>query len=289
MRGVFTAGCIAHLEHLLDVRLSDHVELLVGTSTGGIIALGLAAGRSGEEMLEFYRQHGQTIFSNPRRLRRATGPKYDREALDTGLREEFGETTVLNELRVPVCIVAHELVAGTTRVLKDDHHGELAGGADRLVWKVAAATSAAPTYFAPVQIGQADSHIDGGIWANNPAMVGITEAVRYGGARLEDVRLVSIGTTSHVFRVASHDAAKRMGALAWIRRGRELLLGGGVSMATHMQAKLLLGDERYLRIDDQLATQYALDDWKSALALQELGEQQARLCRSRVAQLLGFG
>ncbi len=58
---------------------------------------------------------------------------------------------------------------------------------------MAAATSAAPTYFAPVQLGDADSHVDGGVWGNNPAIVGITEAVRYAGRDLRDIRMLSVG------------------------------------------------------------------------------------------------
>jgi len=288
MRGVFTASVIAHLEYLLSESLANHVDLLVGTSTGGIIALGLAGGYSGEDMLDFYKAHGADIFSKPRRLGRLTGPKYEREPLDAVLQEHFGRDTTMNQLGTSVCIAAHELVAGTTRVFKDDHHKDLRGGDTWRVWKVAAATSAAPTYFAPVQVGAADSHVDGGVWANNPAMIGVIEALRYGNAQIEDVRMVSVGTTSEVFRVASHGQATRMGGLAWVRRGRELLLGSGVSMASHLQAELLLSPKRYLRIDDHLTRGYALDDYRSALALQELGHQHARQSRDRVAELFAL-
>src|SRR4051812_29242646 len=163
-----------------------------------------------------YREAGPKIFAKPRRVRRwVTGPKYDRRQLDDLLRRELGETARLNDLGKAVCITAHELVSGTTRVWKDDHSPELRVGGDLLVWKVAAATSAAPTYFAPVQLHAADSHVDGGVWGNNPAMVGITEAVRYGGRQLHDIRMLSIGTTSRVLRVASHKKALGMGLKDW--------------------------------------------------------------------------
>jgi patatin-like phospholipase/acyl hydrolase len=289
VRGIFSAAVIAQLEHDLDIRLVDHVDLVVGTSTGGIIGLGLAAGKSGEQMRNFYAQEGKRIFGRPRSLpRRLRQPKYNRRVLDEVLRREFGEQR-LNDLNTSVCITAHELVAGTTRVWKDDHHHELSGGGDQLVWKVAAATAAAPTYFAPVQLGNADSHVDGGIWANNPALVGITEAVRYAGRSLDDIRLLSIGSTTRTFQVQDHEQARRMGLLAWVKEARELLLGGSVSMASARQAELLLPPGAYLRLDSERATDVPLDDYEKCAGLREVGEQAARLHRHQVRTLLSIG
>lgn len=285
MRGVFTASALAGLERDLQISLTDHVDLIVGTSTGGIIGLGLAAGKSAAEMRDFYETHGPTIFNRPRGISRLWRPKYDRSVLDQVLQQEFGDAT-LNDLSTSVCITAHELVAGTTRVWKDDHHGDLAGGGDQLVWKIAAATSAAPTYFAPVQLGAQDSHIDGGVWAPNPAMVGVVEAFRYADRERDDIRLLSIGTTSRPFRISSHGETASMGTVGWARKARELFLGGGVSTASDHQARLLLPDDAYLRLDHERSAHIALDDVEACRSLQELGEQVARTNRSRVRELL---
>jgi patatin-like phospholipase/acyl hydrolase len=287
MRGIFTASALTALERDLEVCIADHVDLIVGTSTGALIGLGIAAGKSPAEMLDFYEVNGPKIFRRPRRLSRPWRPKYDRTILDQLLLQEFGELT-LNDLSTPVCITAHELVAGTTRVWKDDHHPDLSGGGRQLVWKVAAATAAAPTYFAPFQINEADSHVDGGIWANNPAMVGVAEAVHYGGRRLEDIHLLSVGTTSRVFRVADHQEAVSMGAWAWGVKARELLLGGGVSTASDHQVRFLLSEGSYLRIDHERSTNAPLDDVGACRGLRELGEQAARTNRSQVRAVLGL-
>lgn len=286
MRGIFTASVIAQLEHDLAIRMVDHVDLVVGTSTGGIIGLGLAAGKSGEEMRDFYTNEGERIFAHPRNLaRRLRQPKYDRQVLDEVLQREFRGLR-LNDLNTSVCITAHELIAGTTRVWKDDHHPGLTGGGDQLVWKVAAATAAAPTYFAPVQLGAADSHVDGGIWANNPALVGITEAVRYAGRALEDIRLLSIGTTKRTFQVQDHEHASRMGLVAWLKEARDLLLSDSVSMASDKQAELLLPPNNYLRLDSERATKVALDDYQGCRGLREVGEQVGRANRQGVRKLM---
>lgn len=285
MRGIFTAAYLAELERALGRPLMDIVDLVVGTSTGGIIGLGLASGRSAEEMLAFYLEKGPEVFHHPRPMPlRLVRPKYDRRPLDAALRESFGGLT-MNHLQKHVCITAHELIEGTTRVWKDDHAPGLRAGGDQLVWKVAAATAAAPTFFAPMQLGSQDSHVDGGVWANNPAIVGITEGIRYFGCKLNDLRLLSVGTTSRVFRVRSHQEAVKMGWLGWAWKTTDLLQGT-VSMASHRQAALLLPDGQYLRIDNELAEKIPLDDVQACRPLQERGEQKARETTHRVRQVL---
>jgi patatin-like phospholipase/acyl hydrolase len=287
LRGIFTAAVLAEAEDAFGSAFLDSFDLLTGTSTGGIIALGLASGRTCREMLDFYRKAGSTIFAKPRRIRRVVGPKYDRRPLDDLLRDQLGETTRMNDLNKAVCITAHELVSGTTRVWKDDHSPELRVGGDLLVWKVAAATSAAPTYFAPVQLDAADSHIDGGVWSNNPAMVGITEAVRYAGRDLRDIRMLSIGTTSQLLRVPSHEEAVGMGLKDWLWKGLDLLQGSS-SMANDNQARLLLGDAAYLRLDSESARKIKLDDATQCKPLQEWGHDVGRRNIAKIGQLVGL-
>jgi patatin-like phospholipase/acyl hydrolase len=285
LRGVFTAAVLTDAEDAYGAAFLDSFDLLTGTSTGGIIALGLASGRTCREMLDFYREAGEKIFTKPRRIRRLVGPKYDRRPLDDLLRREFGEATRMNDLEKAVCITAHELVSGTTRVWKDDHSPELRVGGDMPVWKVAAATSAAPTYFAPVQLDATDSHVDGGVWGNNPAMVGVTEAVRYAGRELRDIRMLSIGTSSQLLRVQSHEEAVGMGLKDWLWKGLDLLQGS-TSMANDNQARLLLGEHAYLRLDSETARKIRLDDATQCKPLQELGRDVGRRNVARIGQLL---
>ncbi|MDQ3153861.1 MAG: patatin-like phospholipase family protein [Actinomycetota bacterium] len=287
LRGIFTTAVLVEAEDAYGTAFLGCFDLLVGTSTGGIIALGLASGRSCREMLEFYQWAGPQIFSKPRWLRRLIGPKYDRAPLDSLLREQFGENTKMNDLMKPVCITAHELVSGTTRVWKDDHSPELRWGGDQLVWKVAASTSAAPTYFAPVQLGDADSHVDGSVWGSNPAMVGITEAVRYAGRELRDIQLLSIGTTSRPLRISSHAQVTKMGPLHWMSKALHLLQGSS-SMAANNQARLLLGADSYLRLDSERARNIKLDDLDQCLPLQEWGHNVGRKNIAEIGRLLGL-
>jgi patatin-like phospholipase/acyl hydrolase len=287
LRGIFTAAVLSEAERVYGTELLNNVDLIVGTSTGGIIALGLAHSKTASEMLSFYREAGEQIFSRPRRVGRLWAPKYDRRPLDMLLQKEFGADTTMNQLRKPVCVTAYELVRGTTRVWKDDHHPELSYSGDQLVWKIAAATSAAPTLFAPIQIGDVDSNVDGGVWSNNPNMVGITEAVRYFDRALGDIRLLSIGTTSQPFRVANHRKAEGLGLIGWSRKAKDLLMES-TSIAGNYQARLLLGEANFLRLDSEQAEKIKMDDAKQCAPLQEWGHDVGRLSIGKIGKLFGL-
>lgn len=287
LRGIFTAAVLVEAERVYGAAFIDAVDLIVGTSTGGIIALGLAHGKTASEMLAFYTEAGPKIFAKPRRIRQLWAPKYDRRPLDALLIKEFGAATTMNDLVKPVCVTAYELVRGTTRVWKDDHHEDLSYGGGQPVWKIAAATSAAPTFFAPVQIGEVDSLVDGGVWSNNPNIVGITEAVRYFGRSLSDVRLVSIGTTTRPFRIADHETAQGLGFVGWAVKVKDLLMESS-STAGNYQAKLLLGEGNYLRLDSEQAEKIKMDDAKQCAPLQEWGHDVGRLNVRKIGELFGL-
>ena len=275
MRGVFTAAFIAGIEEVLGAPIAGHLDLIAGTSTGGLIALGLASGRSGQQMLDLYREHGGDIFAGGWPGRQLVMPKYSRKGFDRLLRAEFGEL-LMRDLKIPTCVSAYEAVSGQTRVFKTQHSDDLYWGGDQLVWKVAAATSAAPSYFAPVQFKEEDAHVDGGVWANNPAIIAITEAVRWFSHDLQDLRLLSVGTVSPRPKVRSFSATRRMGWPRWARPGLALLQGGP-ALGSHFQAMHLLGEDNYLRIGDRAedAAPIKLDAVEAAQPLAALGHRLA--------------
>lgn len=277
IRGFFSAALLTQVEESTRKAIKDHFDLIVGTSTGAIIALGIASGMSAAQILDFYQIRGLEIFSKPRRLPCALfRPKYKNEPLIAALKEIFGERK-LNDLDVPVCVASYELVEGWTRVFKDDHHAELHWGGKRLIWQVAAASSAAPVYFPAVQIDEVDSHVDGGVWANNPVIIGIAEAVKYFNKPLGDISVLSLGTGSRTFRL-THSEAKSFGVIGWAKNVRILnLVMEAQSKGAHNTACMLLQSENYIRIDANLDQPIPLDDHKAARALIERGKQAGRM------------
>jgi uncharacterized protein len=289
VRGIFAAACLAHIEDNIPRRLSTCFDLLVGTSTGAIIALGLASGLTAPELLALYQNDAKRIFAHGRRSGGYLAPKHNNRELLAILRDTFGDRR-LDDLAIPVCIPSYELVSAVPRVFKDNHHSELHWGGDQLVWKVAAASSAAPTYFPAFQIARDDCHVDGGVWASNPSLVGVTEAVRYFGKGLQDISLLSIGTGRLSFR-ATYDDAHTWGKLGWIRSSRIIdLVFQAQAEAVHNSVKLLIDDgSRYLRIDVDLTQRIPLDDFQAAESLVERGVQEGRTHLNEIRDRFVFG
>lgn len=102
LRGMFSVAVLAGLEDDLGSACIDHVDLIAGTSTGGLIALALGAGLSAREILDFYISEGPKIFSNRSRwrsLRHFLRSKYSPDPLSAAVRRQLGERTLLDSTR----------------------------------------------------------------------------------------------------------------------------------------------------------------------------------------------
>lgn len=284
IRGLFSAAFLAHIEQHTGKSLVNHFDLIVGTSTGAIIALGLAGGLSADQILDFYKEEGPRIFSGGGRLRQIFRPKYDNKQLVESLQKVMGERK-MNDLYGHVAIPSYDLVDGCPRVYKDDHHPGLHAGGNQLIWKVAAASSAAPTYFPAFQVTEGDSHIDGGIWANNPVLVGVTEAIRYFDQPFSSIAVLSVGTGSRAFRLR-HEQSRWLGVIGWARGLRLLnLLMAAQSQSAHHMAGLLLKPALYIRVDADLDVPIPLDDYPQAHHLIARGTASGMRQKVAVEQL----
>lgn len=284
IRGVFTAAFLAHIERGIGRPLIEQFDLLTGTSTGSIVALALSTGMPAQAVLEAYKQAGPDIF--PRRssvLSRLFGPAHDNRPLRAWLQSVLGERR-LADARLRVVIPTLDVATGSARVWKTDHHPELHGGGDRLMWEVALASAAAPTYLPSVQIEGKGAYVDGGLWANNPAIVGIVEAVRYLGCPLTEIRMLSVGTGRRPKWARFRDVERR-GTLRWGAEFLEVVFAAQSAAADH-QARLLLRKEDYLRVDPDLAREIALDDVTEVGELEHLGETEGLRRLNEVRRLL---
>ena len=251
IRGVFTAAILAAIEKDLKVRITDHFDLIAGTSTGGIIAIALGLGLSPAGILEFYRDHGPRIFGNPLRLRSAQWwlrRKYDPAALETGLRAVLGERA-FGESTKRLVVPAYNLGEDDVYIFRTPHAERLRRDYVVRAWQAALATSAAPTYFPACRAVDGMRLIDGGVWANNPALVAVIEAHGTLNISLERVRLLSIGTYEGVARrPAFLDAG---GALPWAPKVADVLLRAS-SIAVNNQVRFLIGKDDLTRLDPRV-------------------------------------
>lgn len=206
IKGLYSATILKRLEQKYGP-ISDYFDLICGTSTSGIIALALAAGLPCKKIIEFYRNYGPKIFPyNSRLARFLAGVKQtiiSSKYQDNVLKEAL--THVFNELRINdscccLCIPAVNLVTMQGIVFKTGHVKELTRDGDLRMVDVALATTAAPTYFPLSKIqGISDFLVDGGLWANNPSLIGVIEGASYfvgDGRDYTDISLFSISNLS---------------------------------------------------------------------------------------------
>jgi patatin-like phospholipase/acyl hydrolase len=261
-------------------RLIDHVDLIAGTSTGGILAIALAMGKNPAEVCDFYRSFGPKIFpKDPLRFRallQLLRYKYNPKPLRDAIESVVGSKP-LREACCGLVIPAIDVNSGNIRLFKTDHHADTQFDTrDVLAVDAALATSAAPTYFPAHQIKDRGTYIDGGLWANCPAMVGLTEAVAYLGYNLDEVRLLSISTTSVPYHLSR---AKRVGGiLLWAKPVIEAQMRFQIE-GSWSEAKSLLTRRggAYLRID-QVAPDgiFSLDNVRMVQELIAMGASLGR-------------
>lgn len=284
IKGVVPAAFLAVVEESAGVRLADHFDLIVGTSTGGIIALGLGLGYSAREILGMYEAAGPEIFPPACRLKPWTwrGPgllrrKYSTAPLKRRLREFF-RGKLLGQSRTRLMIPSTNLITGEIYIFKTSHSSRIEIDPFVPAEEVALATAAAPVFFAPHSIPGGQPLVDGGLWANNPTGFAVIEAVGTLGWDPAEIRVLSLGCTEEAPGFAKL-ARKRPGAASW---GFGLLDAFFLaqSSAAMGAAKILLDDQeekRILRVTKTVAKEvFRLDGARAIAEMKGLGESLAR-------------
>ena len=283
LKGLFTAKLLADMETHLGVRISEHFDLITGTSTGAIIAIGLGLGLPSQDILNFYRERGQEIFEAPSwGIVRA---KYSAEPLRRALAEVFG-TKLLGDSRNRLVIPAYNIQRREVKLFKTRHSLRLVKDCKMTAADVAMASAAAPTYLPSFVDDSKIEYVDGGVWANNPALVGLIEAITVLGIDRTRIELLSIGTTREVVRM---DAISKNGGLAaWALKASDVFIGADSAAIDGMCEHLLRDDPdedstRYTRINPSVAEgEFKLDKITEsliALGAREAEHASRKLCR----------
>jgi patatin-like phospholipase/acyl hydrolase len=288
IKGVFTASFLNSIEEMSGGSIADYFDLITGTSTGGIIAVALGMGLPCGEILKFYRDRGPVIFPSTgahRRLRqtmrRFVVGKHDHEVLATELRSVFGDQK-LGESRCRLVIPAFNASSGMIHLFKTAHDERFRQDYKRTCVDVLMAAVAAPTYFRPHRTEDGSVFIDGGVWAGNPALVGVLEALRQFRVLPGDIDLLSIGTTEEPFHL-SRGRRLTSGMIQWARGILPLFMQAQTDAAMK-QAALLL-DRAPLRVSPVVAPKrFSIDDTRRIQELCALGVAEARINQSAVRE-----
>ena len=272
IRGLIPAMVLAEIEKRTGKRIAQLFDLIAGTSTGGILALGLTKPGAGgkprwtaEQGVELYREQGGKIFDRSvwhriRSLGNLAEEKYPAGPIEEVLQEFFGNTR-LSEALKDVIVTSYEIERRIPFFFKSRYASDPAKKADYdfPMWQVARATSAAPTYFEPFKIDtnkQADywALIDGGVFANNPAMCAYAEA-KATRKDAQDFLVVSLGT-GELTRPLPYDQATGWGLALWAQPILSVMFDG-VSDTVDYQLQQMLptlddGKPRYYRFQVRL-------------------------------------
>ena len=267
IRGIIPAMVVAHIERKMGKPAHELFDLMVGTSTGGILALGLSrpgASRpvqfSARWVVKLYEEQGANIFEYSlwRKLRTVGGildEAYSHEVLEGILGKYFAGAT-LGDCKTPTMVTSYDIQNRRTVFLKSwyaDH--QLVRCCD-----AARATSAAPTYFEPKPLDTGDVAsvlIDGGIFMNSPSVSAYAEARKLFPG--EPIAVLSLGT-GELTRPIAFGEARTWGSALWVMSLLDCMFDG-VSKAADHQMQLFLG-ERYQRLQTSLES--ASDDMDDA-------------------------
>jgi predicted acylesterase/phospholipase RssA len=287
LKGAFSAAALASWEKQTGLRIVDHFDLIAGTSTGGILAIGLGLGLSGQQMLDFYMERGSTIFPITRligrlrhTLRHTYRPKYAQEVLLRELENVYYPNGVPKCLKDSCCrllIPTYHVVASASHVFRTPHHPNLTADANTQAAHAALATAAAPTFFTAAKIANMvaeSAYFDGGVWANSPAMAAVVESTCFLRIPVERIDVLSVGTTDEPFNVRKQTKA---GIAGWIWKKRILDLLMNVQQESSLKlTKNLVGTPRFLRVNATTPQgSYRLDSPREIGELADLGTRTA--------------
>jgi uncharacterized protein len=255
--GLYSAAVLAEIEAATGRPIAESFDLIAGTSIGGIIALGLAAGASAAEIRDAFLERGPLIFSDrPPPLgigekielaRSARSARYRAEPLRETIEAIVGAERRIGDLATRVIVPAVNLTKGQPQVFKTAHHPNFVRDWRLKVVDVALATAAAPTFFPIHRIG-GEMFADGGLYANSPDQLALHEAEHFLDRSLNEISILSIGTTTAKFSFSSA-AGEDLGWIGWMAGQRltsAMIASQQLSVDYMMRHRL--GD-CYLRID----------------------------------------
>jgi patatin-like phospholipase/acyl hydrolase len=287
IRGIYAAHILQRIETEFGVVFHRDFGLIAGTSTGSIIAAALAFGVPLSEVIKLYRERGSEIFcARFWSLGGMLTPKYSIGPLRKALVEIFKDAR-LEGAKTRLLIPATDIGNGAVHVFKSAYDPDFVRDPKVRVIDAVVASCSAPLFFAPAKVEQYQL-CDGGLWANNPTLVAMTEAMTRLKIGRADIRLLSIGT-------GIGKAYYPMGVRHWLwgfvagwgmKKFINMLLNLQSTTASNV-AKLLLDEKQMIRVDFESDLPLALDDPRTMNDLVSKADRDFTHASARIRAWLG--
>jgi len=278
IRGAFITSYLMELEQKLGRPIAESFDLIAGTSTGGIIAAGLAYGYSAEKMHDFYIKYAKKRAGKS--LDVVFRSRFCNHSLVESLVEGFGDDILADVKCTRLIMPAVNLTKGEPHVFRSNHLPKAVHDQNIKIVDAVAATTAAPTYFPHRTIGDS-VFVDGGLWAADPSLLAVAEAIRVqqfekkldpdAPILTNDIHLMSVGTGKAEF--STTPPSDDVGILFWASRIAEVM-GTSQSQGVHLPVKFFLGD-RYRHINFQMTENWGMDDVSNMPKLFDVGAKRA--------------
>jgi hypothetical protein len=278
VRGAFTAAVLTQWAARMGGDRSDlirHFDLVAGTSTGSILAIGLGLGMTPQRILDFYQTESANIFPRVGWFHQVVGSKHALENLKKALTIAFGQKSLSQDSCCRLVIPTIRAKNGIAEILRTDHAKDKLGTTKYTAVEAAMASAAAPTYFDPAEVANpiaAELFVDGGLWANSPILPAIAEAVGPLGVPLDRIDVLSIGTLE-----TREDFTKQLGGglKDWAPNISNLFFAAQESGSSMLATELVSGARHY-RVNSPMPGTIAMDDPKAIDQLAELGRDTGK-------------
>ncbi len=264
IRGIYPAHVLRRIEERLHIDLFDTFDMIAGTSTGSIIAAGVATGIPAADIVAMYKEHGAGLFHKKRFILpwKSVQPMfdsvYDAQYLENVLTEVFQDKR-LGEIKKPLLLPSTDIGNGCVHVLKSGYSKEFTRDNDVLVKDAVLASCSAPTYFDPHRL---DGYLlaDGGLWANNPALAAVIDAQKRLGVAQDDIQILTIGT-GHSKTMYDTNSSRKWGLInGWKHKEFISFILSLQSQSVLNYLSLMLHPEQIKRIDFESDLPLPMDD-----------------------------
>jgi hypothetical protein len=309
IRGAFGVGFLQELEAQANRKLRDCFDLIAGTSTGAITALGMGVGFGGDDLVSLYQRSGPKIFApqpeyvpdsiwvrhiypyvkkvlalrTKNNIDQFFRSKYSSAVLRDCLHQHFGACQMKDIEGPRIIVPSINLTDGEPHIFGTPHLPMHLDDADLKILDVLMATTAAPTYFAHYEMPDGSAHADGGLWANSPGLLGLAEALRLRQLCVGDhcappfstreIYMLTIGTGTAKFSLKP--PGEDAGAIYWAPQIADVMLSSQVQ-GLEVPLRFLLAD-RVKQINFQLPDEtWKLDAVEHLDEMIEMGRAAAR-------------